>query len=107
MTSTTDITFSDNTKCNVLTSSATEVTCEVDGFDSATLDTATPYAVTISVNSVEDDTQTVALLNTKQSGTTISPSSVSPVLASELTVTLEATYPEVLDAADFGAVLVD
>lgn len=107
VTSTTEITFSDNTKCTVLTSTATEITCEVDAFDNATLDTETPYTVTVAVNGVEDTSQTVTLLNTKQSGTTISPSSVSPVLAVELTVTLESTYPEVLEAEDFTAVLVD
>lgn len=107
VTSSTDITFSDGTGCLILTSTDTEMTCEVDGFDTAALDTETPYSVTITVNGVEDTSQTVTLLDSKQSGTTISPSSVSPVLAVELTVTLESTYPEVLDVADFSATLVD
>ena len=46
-------------------------------------------------------------MSTKQSGYSLSPVSVSPVLASELTVTLESTYPEVLIAADFNATLID
>ena len=107
VTTSTEISFNDNTKCNLLTSSATEITCEVDGFATATLDTETPYTMTVSLNGSEDSSQTVTLLNTKQSGTTISPTSVSPVLAVELTVTLESTYPEVLEAEDFTAVLVD
>ena len=107
VTSGTSVTFSDGTTCDVLTSSDIEITCEVSGFLQATLDTDASYTVTIVVNSVDDASQTVALLSTKQSGTTVTPDSVSPVLAVELTVALEDTYPEVLNVADFTAVLVD
>jgi hypothetical protein len=49
----------------------------------------------------------VQLLATKQSGVSISPTSVSPVIATNLTVTLETGYPETLDAAHFTAKLID
>ena len=78
----------------------------VSGFTTATLDSATPYAATVSVNSVTDSTQSVAILSTKQSGVSVSPTSVSPVLATTLTVTLESTYPHTLVAADFKAQLI-
>ena len=78
----------------------------VSGFTTATLDSATPYAATVSVNSVTDSTQSVAILSTKQSGVSVSPTSISPVLATKLTVTLESTYPHTLVAADFKAQLI-
>jgi len=56
--------------------------------------------VTISVNSVTNADQTVALLATKESGEGVVPSSVSPVLASELVITLAADYPGDMNSAD-------
>ena len=47
------------------------------------------------------------LLPTKQSGHTVSPTSVSPVLSSELIVTLEDTYPDELRVEEFTARLID
>lgn len=107
VTNTTSIVFGDGTNCTVQTTSATQVTCEVDGFLTSTLDTSNPYSMNITVNGVSDTTQSVTLLTTKQSGVTVSPSSVSPVIASNLTVTLEPTYPETLNKADFSAKLVN
>ena len=65
VTSTTDIEFDDGTKCLVLTSTATEITCEVEGFDTEALDTSVLYTVCITVNGVEDISQTVTLLDSK------------------------------------------
>lgn len=65
-----------------------------------------PYSLTITVNDIVDTSQTVMLLPTKQSGHTVSPTSVSPVLSTELTVTLESTYPDTLAVEDFTARLV-
>lgn len=78
----------------------------VSGFDASTLNTANPYTVTLSVNSVTDATQTVTILATKQSGVSVSPTSASPVLATVLTVTLESTYPHTMVKEDFNAHLV-
>ena len=99
----TSVVFSDSTACEVLTTSATQITCFITGFDQTTLNTSSAYTVTVTVNSVVDATQSVQLLTTKQSGLSISPNSVSPVLATNLTVTLDSGYPETLNAADFTA----
>ena len=102
----TSVTFSDGTSCDLITTQDTYVTCMVAGFDPDTLDSVNPYTVTITVNSVVDDTMTAAILDSKQSGLVVSPTSVSPVLASVLTVTLEDTYPDILVVDDFTATLV-
>lgn len=47
------------------------------------------------------------ILATKQSGQTVSPNSVNPVISQVLTVTLESTYPETLTSTDeFSATLI-
>ena len=80
----------------------------VDGFDPDTLDSTTPYAVTVIVNGVENTNPiTVEILPEKQSGFSVSPTSASPVLSTILTVSLEDTYPEELLVEDFTARLVD
>jgi len=62
--------------------------------------------VTIKVNGVVDSSKTVMLLSTKQNGVSVSPTNVSPVLSSVLTVTLESTYPETLTVDSLNVVLV-
>ena len=100
------VVFSDATTCTVLDASPTELTCLVNGFDAATLDTASEYITTISINGVENNDQTIMILSTKQSGQTVSPNHVSPVLSQVLTINLEATYPMTLtDASEFSATL--
>ena len=61
----TSVVFSDSTACQVLTTSATQITCFITGFDQSALNTSSPYTVTITVNSVVDATQSVQLLTTK------------------------------------------
>lgn len=56
-----DVTFSDNTKCTVISTSDSELKCVTDGFDASTVDTATPYSASVTVNSVTDSTNTVQL----------------------------------------------
>ena len=56
--------------------------------------------MTISVNGIENSEQSVMILNTKQSGQTVAPDHISPILAQVLTVTLESTYPMTLDSPD-------
>ena len=102
----TTVTFSDGTSCTTTSTSSLELVCVVDGFDSATLDPSTPLTMTATVNSVTDASQTVSILPTKQSGVSVTPTSVSPVLASVITVTLEASYPHTLVVSDFKAHLV-
>ena len=50
-----DVTFSDGTKCQVSSTSDSELKCITDGFDSDTIDTATPYTVSVKVNNSVTD----------------------------------------------------
>lgn len=78
----------------------------VSGFDPATLDTSSAYAITIQVNGIDNTDLSVMILQTKQSGQTVSPNHVSPVLSQVLTINLESTYPMTLNSADeFSATL--
>ena len=58
----------------------------MNGFDKTAVNTSTPYTTTVTVNSINNADQNVSLLTTKQSGQSMSPTSVSPVLASEIVV---------------------
>lgn len=101
------IAFSDATKCDVTSAAATEIKCLVSGFKKEGLNTASPYAATVTVNAVANSDKSVQLKSSKQSGQTISPSSASPVLATVITVTLESTYPgDMSDKENFSAKLI-
>lgn len=86
--------------------SDSEIECEVAGFNPATIDTLNDYNLSVTVNGVLDTSVNVSLLSTKQDGVSVSPNSVSPVLSSEITVTLDSTYPHALVKTDFKAHLV-
>ena len=102
------VVFSDTTICIVLDATPTTLSCLVDGFDADTLDTSVAYATTITVNGVENADHSVKILNTKQSGQTVSPNSLNPVISQVLTVTLEADYPMTLSSPDeFSATLLN
>lgn len=58
----------DGTSCDIFFASATSVKCVVFGFNADTLDTSTPYTVSMTVNEVVNSDQTVMVLSTKQSG---------------------------------------
>ena len=107
VTTDTTVVFSDGTICIVEAATSTELLCTVDGFDLAALSLDDGYTATVSVNEVAHADHSVAIKSTKQNGQTVSPNSVSPVLASVLTVTLESDYPETLTSADeFSATLI-
>ena len=61
----TSVDFSDGTTCQIQSTSATQLTCMIDGFDSTTLNTVNPYTLTVTVNGVVDSTQSVTILSTK------------------------------------------
>jgi hypothetical protein len=104
--STSTVIFSDSTICIVLDATPTTLSCMVDGFNADTLDTSVPYPTTVTVNGVENADISVEILDTKQSGQTVSPNSLNPVLAAVLTVNLESTYPVTLNSPDeFSATL--
>jgi len=100
------VAFSDTTKCDVQSSSATEIKCLIAGFDAAKVATASK-STTVTVNGVTNSDLNVALKATKQSGTGISPASASPVLPTSITVTLDAGYPgDMTSKEDFTAKLI-
>lgn len=103
----TTISFSDKTSCVIIDANDKKIKCIPSGFDTTLLDTSQPYIVNVAVNEVTNTEMTVMLLTNKQSGQTVTPNSVSPVLATILTVTLEPTYPVTLESpSDFQAYLV-
>lgn len=105
-TSATSVVFPDSTICIVQDATPTTLSCLVDGFDASVLDTSVAYTTTVTVNGVENADLSVWILTTKQSGQTVSPNSVNPVVSTVLTVNLESTYPMTLNSADeFSATL--
>ena len=56
ITENTQVIFSDGTSCDVTSTMPTWLECIVSGFDEATLDSSTPYTVTVTVNSATDAT---------------------------------------------------
>ena len=90
-----DVTFADNTKCTVKSTSATEATCVTDGFDPATIDTLNPYAVTINVNTMMDTANTVTLSTEVERVVSIAPFSVSPVLKQNLVITFDPAFTDI------------
>lgn len=101
------IKFSDTTKCDLTSSTATTIKCIVSGFDKSAIKTDAPYATTITVNSIANAEKGVNIKSTKQSGQTLTPNSASPVLATVLTVTLQSDYTGAMTKAeDFTAKLI-
>ena len=107
-----EVIFDDNTGCTIKQTSATMLDCEVDGFDAAQIKT-TAYQVT--VKSKQKDIQkektnngkSVTVNPVKYDGVSVTPTSVSPVLKTDLTVAIMQTFPgSMSSAADFSAKLV-
>lgn len=65
----------------------------------------TSQTLTVSINGIEDTTLTVAIVDAAESALSLSPSSVSPVLKTEITITLDSNYGETLVAEDFTVVV--
>lgn len=76
-----DVKFSDDTKCDVTSSTDTEVKCVISGFKMDGLNAANPYPTTVTVNTVENKEKSVQMKSSKVSGQSLTPSSTSPVLA--------------------------
>lgn len=101
-TSVVSVTYTDGTECLVTSVDMTTITCTNDRF---TTDVEETQTITVSVNSVEDSTVTVALKTTMESTLAMVPSSVSPVLKTEIYIYLDSSYPNTLDKDDFTATL--
>ena len=97
--------FQDGTDCAVRSSTPTEITCVVAGFDQGRLDVGEPVQATVTVNAIADSVQRVRVGTVRLTANAVTPSSVSPVLKSDLTIALMSDYPETLRVEDFSAEL--
>ena len=91
----------DTTACIPQDSQSTFLVCLTESF-SETIDSAVPLSMTIVINNLTvSNSLSLALRNTIKSGTSITPSSVSPVLKQNVTVQLESDFPYTLSRDDF------
>lgn len=96
------VTYSDGTICDVTSVDMTILSCYNRRFTSGASQT---QDVTITINGVSATPLSVTLLAQAEVSLTMDPSSVSPVLKTEVTVYLDTNYPETLDREDFNATL--
>ena len=108
MTGGTSITFSDATPCEITSVSQTELKCISAGFDSGSIDTASPYTVNVDVNGETDSGLSIIIDGLVLPIASLSRTSVSPVLASILVLTLPSDYSGAMNSVDdFTAELID
>ena len=119
------VTFTDGTGCTVSSSTPTQIVCTTDGFDKATLNTATNMQFSIKVIAPVYGTRRLrrnlrtlidtvifpetagtdlAISDTNPSVSAISPNSLSPVLAQDIVFTL-TDYTSTMVATDFLVVM--
>lgn len=97
------VVYADGTACSVTAVDMTAITCTNQRFTS---DGDTTQAITVTVNGVELVTEvTVDLKTTLESTLGCSPSSVSPVLKTEVDIFLDSSYTATLVKEDFSATL--
>jgi len=96
------VTFDDGTICKVTVSTSTSITCRTQRFDQSNI--KEEYDLTISFNEQTVET-TVSLGTYTQYANTISPTSVSPVLRSDLLIQLDDTFTGELAVEHFRAEL--
>lgn len=102
-TSVISVTYVDGTECVVSAVDMTSITCVNSRFTSDADETQT---LTVSINNaVDSSTLSVTLKTTIDATLELNPSSVSPVLKTEITIYLDSSYANTLDAEDFTAVL--
>lgn len=93
------VTFADLTTCKVLSVDMTTIECEANRWSSGH---AQDQAVTVSVNGVEDSSLAIVLTQSAESTLSMTPTSVSPVLKTEITIFLATDYTETLVKEDFS-----
>jgi len=95
------------TECTPLTSSSTELTCTTDGFDKTDSLSAT-LTPTITINDqVISHSLTIDMNDAVESADSISPTSASPVLVTELVITLDSAFPETVNTDDYSVYITD
>lgn len=95
------VTFMDGTVCNVKSVEMTSITCKAARF---TADVTSPQDVIVTINGVDDSSLFVEIKTVVAQSLSISPSSASPVLKTELTVYLSDAFVDI-EATDFTATL--
>jgi len=95
------VTFADSTSCIIKSCEMTQITCKTSRFSD---DVSSSVAVTVSINNVDDSSLMVDMKTTVAQSLSLSPSSASPVLKTELTVQLSDEFTDIY-AANFTAYL--
>ena len=104
----------DGNTCEVYSVTDTELVCESTPFTTISV-SAQNVAVSITTNTNElrrrlatvDSTETITQIDAVQNALSLSPNSVSPVLKTDLTITLASTYTGTIDANSFVVDLLD
>jgi len=101
--STIEIKFSDaqETKCIPLSASGSELKCRTEKFAASSTSASLSLVITINGQTVTNSL-TMAMKDNIKSTQSLVPSSVSPVLKTKVTVTLEASFPHALDKKDLS-----
>lgn len=81
----------------------TSLTCINKVFSSGAAGSS--QGITVTINGMSDSSLSVDMLNAATPTFGLSPSSASPVLRTELTIQLDMSYPETLNATDFTCIL--
>lgn len=97
-----EVTFEDETICEVKSVEMTQITCKTHRFSYGV---SSPISLTVTINGVADSGLSVEILPSAMEALSLSPSSASPVLKTEITIQLSSFF-ESIEASDFTATLV-
>lgn len=87
------VVYDDGTICDVIDAQMTTIQCVNRRFTSGA---AADQGITLTINDIEDTTLAVVLLAQAEVSVSMTPSSASPVLKTEIVVNLANTYPETM-----------
>ena len=90
-----DVTLGDGTKCNIVSSTNTQIKCLTERF----ADSTTTTTLTLAVNGVSKNTLTVTINRNIVFVTAITPAKVSPVLKRIINITIQ-NFPSALAPSD-------
>ena len=90
------LTFSDGSKCEIISISSTLIRCLTSRFNTASTTTPT---LTVNVNGRTDSSQSVSVSSSPTTVTLLTPNSVSPVLKNLLTINVTG-FPAVMSKDD-------
>ena len=90
------LTFSDGSKCEIISISSTLIRCLTSRFNTAS---TTSPSLTVNINGKTDNSKSVSVSTAPTKVTLLTPNSVSPVLKNLLTINVTG-FPNVLDKND-------